>query len=34
MSSMMFAALEGHTETVALLLDRGTEVDKTNEVSI
>ena len=34
MSSLMFAARGGHTETVVLLLDRGAEVDKTNRVSV
>ena len=31
---MYAAAGGGHTETVALLLDRGAEVDKAHEVSI
>ena len=30
----MLAAQGGHRETVALLLDRGAEVDKANRVSI
>ena len=33
MSSMIFAAQGGHTETVALLLDRGAEVNATSIVS-
>jgi len=30
----MFAAVEGHTETAAVLLDRGAEVNKTDRVSV
>ena len=30
----MFAAEGGHTDIVALLLERGAEVDRTNQVSV